>query len=189
MRDKPSGFQPVEVSPGALFSRALEHCSKRSGKTREAVLARLRSCDSEMHGTFRYALAKELSEYLGSLGVAFRAVYVYGSAMGETSSPCSDIDIILDVEHPTDGIDRLMRGLDIAFVTQFRALFPWAKQLHSLLDVRTIAALPSERKDRYSGGVSGFGTSPVCLWRVSPKQAGVLRKEGPRRPTPSVIGR
>jgi hypothetical protein len=184
MKEAPSGLQPVEASAGALFGHALDHCSRRTGERADTVLERLRSRDPEMHGTFRYALAKGLGAYLGSLGVPFRAVYVYGSAMGETSSPCSDIDIILDLDHDTDQVDRLMRGLDIALVTQFRALFPWARKLSSLLDVRIVAAQPSQQKDRHSTGRSGLSTSPVCLWRVPPKTTGVLPPEGPRRPSP-----
>ena len=188
MKGTPSGLQPVEASAGALFGRALEHCSRRTGERVEIVLERLQSCDPETHGTFRYALAKGLGEYLGSLGVPFRAVYVYGSAMGEASSPCSDIDIILDLDHDTDQVNRLMRGLDIALVTQFRALFPWAHRLTTLLDVRIVAAQPNQKKDRYSRGGSGLTTSPVCLWRVPPKTTGVLLPGGPRRPT-HVSGR
>lgn len=181
MTETPSGLQPVEASAKELFSQALEHCSRRTGKHPESVLEQLRSRDPEMHGRFRYALAKSLGEYLGGLGVAFRAVYVYGSAMSETSSPCSDIDIILDLEHDTDRVDRLMRGLDIALVTQFRALFPWARKLGSLLDVRTVAAQPNHRRNRHSGGFSELGTSPVCLWRLAPETTEVLRPESPRR--------
>ena len=178
MKDSPSGLQPVEASAGALFSNALAHCARCSGRSSEAVLDRLRACDAEMHGTFRYALAKGLGEYLGGLGLPFRAIYVYGSAMSETSSPCSDIDILLDLDHPTDHVDRLIRGLDIALVTQFRSLFPWAQCLTTLLDVKTISA--AETGNRHSGRFSGLGTSPVCLWRFPP-ETGVLQPEDPRR--------
>lgn len=184
MRDSPSGLQPVEASAGALFADALEHCSRRTGERPEAVLDRLASRDPETHGTFRYALAKGLGEYLGGLGVAFRAVYVYGSAMGETSSPCSDIDMIVDLDHDTDRVDRLMRGLDIALVTQFRSLFPWAKGLTKLLDVRTVASRSNTGSNRYSGDFSGLGTAPVCLWRLPPETTGAFQPEGPRRSVP-----
>jgi len=181
LTETPSGLQPVEASAKRLFNRALEHCSKRTGKPPENVLEHLRACDPEMHGTLRYALAKSLSEYLGGLGVAFRAVYVYGSAMSEASSPCSDIDIILELEHDADQVDRLMRGLDIALVTEFRALFPWARRLSSLLDVRTLSAQPTDQRKRYNGEFSGPGTSPVCLWRFTPEATGDLQTEAPRR--------
>ena len=187
MRDAPSGLLPVEISVGAFFDDALTHCGRRAGCSPEAVLDRLRGGDPEMHGTFRYALAKGLGAYLGSLGVPFRAVYVYGSAMGNASSPCSDIDIILDLDHPTDRVDRLMRGLDIALVTQFRALFPWARHLATLLDVKTVSVNEENGRNRYSGGFSGLGTSPVCLWRFPP-ETGVLQPEDPRR-SPRVTAR
>jgi len=184
MKDRPSGLQPVEVSAAALFAGALAHCARRTGQDPETVLERLRAGDPEVHGTFRYAIAKGLGEYLGSLGVAFRAVYVYGSAMGEASSPCSDIDIILELDRPTDCVDRLIRGLDIALVTQFRALFPWAQALGSLLDVRTVGDRLGRTRDRFSAGFSGVGTAPVCLWRIPPETQGALDEKGPRRPRP-----
>jgi len=174
MIDRPSGLQPAEISAAALFAGALAHCSRRTGERPVAVIEKLRAQDPETHGTFRYALAKGIAEYLGSLGVAFRAVYVYGSAMGETSSACSDIDIILDLDHDTDRVDRLMQRMDIALVTQYRALFPWAKRVGSLLDVRTASTRPHKTGDRYRGGFSGLGTSPVCLWRVPPNPPGAL---------------
>ena len=179
MTETPSGLQPVEASAGKLFSQALEHCSRRTDKHPERVLEQLRSRDPEMHGRFRYALAKSLGEYLGGLGVAFRAVYVYGSAMSETSSPCSDIDIILDLEHDSDRVDRLVRGLDIALVTQFRALFPWARKLGSLLDVRTVAQ-PNHPRNHAGVGVSGLETSPVCLWRSAPESTDAFQPENSR---------
>jgi len=180
MMDRPSGLQPAEISAAALFGGALAHCSRRTGERPEVVLDRLRAQNPETHGTFRYALAKGIAEYLGSLGAAFRAVYVYGSAMGAASSACSDIDIILDLDHDTDWVDRLMRRLDIALVTQFRALFPWAKRVTSLLDIRTASTRHRKTGDRYRGGFSGLGTSPVCLWRVPPNPPGALDSKGPR---------
>ncbi len=184
MKDRPSGLQPVEVSAAALFADALAHCAKRTGQDPDTVLERLRAGDPEAHGTFRYALAKGLGEYLGSLSVAFRAVYVYGSAMGEASSPCSDIDIILELDRPTDCVDRLIRGLDIALVTQFRTLFPWARELTSLLDVRTVGDRTGRTGDRFKAGLSGVGTFPVCLWRVPPENGGTVDGKGPRKPRP-----
>ena len=177
MKDSPSGLQPVEVSAAMLFDRAIAHCARRTREGPNAVFERLRACDPETHATFRYALAKGIGEYLGSLGAAIRAVYVYGSAMGEASSPCSDIDMILDLDHNTDRIDRLMRGLDIALVTQFRALFPWAGRIRSLLDVRIVGAKQGKTGDRYCGDLLGSRTVPICLWR------GHAASRGPRQVT------
>jgi predicted nucleotidyltransferase len=179
MTETPSGLQPVEASAKALFLRALRHCARQSGESLHGVLDRLRACDLEMHGTFRYALAKGVAEYLGSLGVPFRAIYVYGSSMAEASSPCSDIDIVLDLDHEADEVDRLMHGLDIALVTQFRALFPWAHRLVSLLDVRSVAGRSENGRNDYSGEFSGLGTFPICLWRFTPEARGDLRSEVP----------
>ena len=183
MRDRPSGLMPSELSPAALIDHALSHCAVKLTQPKAQVIQRLRSGDAEVHGTFRYALAKTIAGYLGTLGVPFRAVYVYGSAMGEVSSPCSDIDIILDLDHDSDRVQWLLRRLDIGLVTQFRALLPQARCLRSLLDVRVVTEHPCQATGRYMGGFSGLGTSPVCLWRVPPKPTGVLQPEGPRMST------
>ncbi len=174
MRHRPSGLMPIEVSPAVLIDEALAHCAVKLAQPERLIIERLRSGDAEVHATFRYALAKMIAKYLGSLGLPFRAVYVYGSAMEEASSPCSDIDIIVDLERDSDRVRWLLRGFDIGLVTQLRALLPQARGLRSLLDVRFVTDCPSRGTDRYTGGFSGLGTSPVCLWRESPKPTGVL---------------
>jgi hypothetical protein len=180
MSDRPSGLQPVEASAVELIQRALERCAQRSGETTDGVLERMRQGVPAAHGAFRYALAKELSAYLGRLGVPFRAVYVYGSAMTDAATAASDIDIIVDLEHDSDCVDRLLRGLDIALATQYRALVPRASRLGSLLDVRFVRAHAASRDMPYTGELFGGSAAPVCLWRTpSPRTA-----SGPTRPVP-----
>ena len=165
MRETPSALLPVEASARRLFDQAIEHCRRREGKTREDTLERLRAGDVDVHSTLRYALAKELGQYLGGLGVAFHAIYVYGSAMTESSSPCSDIDVIVVVDRRRDEVDRLLRGLDLALVARFRALFPRSSAMPSLLDVHVVEA---GEHDENSDGAAFMGafTRPVCLWRL-----------------------
>ena len=124
-----------------------------------------------MHSTLRYALAKELGHYLGGLGVAFLAIYVYGSAMTESSSPCSDIDVIVVVDRRRDEVDRLLRGLDLALVSRFRALFPRSSAMSSLLDAH-IVEVGEHDENSDSAAFKGAFTRPVCLWRLPPEADG-----------------
>jgi len=179
MRETPSSFVPVEASARQLFDRAIDHCRHRTGTTREATLERLRVGDVEQHATLRYALAKELGRYLGGLGVSFLAIYVYGSAMTESSSPCSDIDVIVVVDRHRDEVDRLLRGLDLAFVAYFRELSPRSSAMSSLLDVHVVEQDPSD-----GAPPGGPFTRPICLWRLSD----ALSREGSRPVSSASIG-
>jgi hypothetical protein len=100
MQETPSALIPSEVPAEALLERAVAHCACRRRETPDEALAHLRAGDGEVHSAFRYALATELGSYLGGLGAAFHAIYVYGSAMGNSASPCSDIDILIVVRYP-----------------------------------------------------------------------------------------
>jgi len=104
---------------------------------------------------------RELGRYLGGLGVSFRAIYIYGSAMTESSSPCSDIDIIVVVDQRRDEVNRLLRGLDLALVSHLRSLSPQSSRMASLLDVRVV----EQGQSPVDPSVIGPFTRPVCLWR------------------------
>jgi predicted nucleotidyltransferase len=182
MIETPSALLPSEVSALSLFERALEHCRRRSGGDAASILERLSAGDPDVHATLRYALAKGVGEYLGRLGPPFRAVYVYGSAMTESASSCSDIDIIVVVDRDRDEIGRLLRGLDLALVARLRATVPGATRLRSLLDVRVVEAGTSSEDDRHGIPAPALQGRPVCLWRFPSEAQGGLRTGVPHGP-------
>jgi len=170
--ETPSGLLPSEAPAVALIERAIDRCARRRGELWESALERLRRGDPETHSSFRYALAKELGEYLGGLGVSFRALYVYGSAMGNTASLCSDIDILAVVERRRDEVVRLLLRIDLALSTGYRELLQGAPAPASLLDIHVVDASEEREGRGYGALLTGLGTCPVCLWRSS-RQAAV----------------
>ncbi len=164
--DTPSGLLPSEAPAAALVERAIAQCARRRGEPQDCTVDRLRSGDPEVHSAFRYALAKELGQYLGGLGACFRALYLYGSSMGDAALPCSDIDILAIVERRRDEVVRLLLSIDLALVACYRELLRGGEAPTSLLDLH-IADADEERERRgYGALLTGLGTCPVCLWRL-----------------------
>lgn len=122
-----------------------------------------------MHSSFRYALAKELGQYLGGLGGTFRAVYVYGSSMSNAASPCSDIDLLAVVDRRRDEVTRLLLRIDLAVAACYRKLLQETSSPSSLLDFHVVDRVEERERRGYGALLTGLGTCPTCLWR-SPKE-------------------
>ena len=177
----PSGLVASEMPNGILLEQALEVCSHRYGLSAEAVLLRLEEGDREMHSTFRYGLAKGLSAYLASLGSVFQEVYVYGSSIGESSTPASDIDVIVVVEKRRDEIINLLKRLDFSLTCHYRRLVGLKKTPASLLDIHVIERKEQAERCGYGAVIDGLHTRPICLWRSDPAIAGASHKGIPPR--------
>ena len=177
----PSGFLPAEMPTALLLEQALEACARRYGLPAENILRRLENGDREMHSAFRYGLAKGLSAYLASLGSVFREVYVYGSAIGESSNPASDIDVIVVVERRRDEIANLLKRLDLSLTSHYRCLLGLKRDPVSLLDIQVVDRIEQAERSGYGAVVDGLHTCPICLWRSDPATTGAARKESPRR--------
>jgi len=177
----PSGMIPAEVPNGPLFEQALEVCSHRHGFPVEAVLQRLEEGDCGMHSTFRYGLAKALSCYLASLGSVFHEVYVYGSSIGESSNPASDIDVIVVVERRRDEIESLLKRLDLSLTSHYRRLIGLKQAPASLLDVHVMERSEQAERSGYGAVIDGLHNRAICLWRSDPAIAGAFRKGSPQR--------
>jgi len=178
--DAPSGLIPSEIEAERVFDRVLEQCA-RSPLTREDVLRQLKDGEAEVHSRLRYALAKELSAYLGQLNAGFHGVYLYGSAMGDAASRYSDIDVIVVVEVRNDQTAALLARLDLSLVSQYRDLVGTQSLPQSLFDIRVIDEQDLAERDGYGAVVHGLYTCPVCLWRSTATSAGALRRESPRQ--------
>jgi len=178
--EAPSGLIPSEIEAERVFDCALTQCA-RGPITRGGILQRLQDGDPELHSRFRYALAKELSAYLGQLNAGFQGVYLYGSAMGESASRYSDIDVIVVVTARNDRTAALLALLDLSLVSQYRDLVGTRTLPQSLLDVRVIDETELAERDGYGAVLDGLFTRPVCLWRSTPRSTGALHTEGPRQ--------
>jgi len=172
---------PADVSGVALFEQALVACSRRHGLGSDAVLRGLEDGNPELHSSFRYGLAKALSEYLAGLGTAFPEIYVYGSSIYDTSNPASDIDVIVVVNHQTDEIRNLLRRVNLALTLQYRRLVGLKQEPTWLLDLHVIDIEERTEPNGVGAMIHGVHTRPLCLWRSHPANTGALRPEGSRR--------
>ena len=83
-----------ELMPEKVLNEAISFCSRKSGRTRNEILNCLIKGEVWTHGTFRYALAKALCNYLTATNVTIKAVYILGSRVKDTSSFTSDFDLV-----------------------------------------------------------------------------------------------
>lgn len=186
----PSGLLPSEAPVGDLIEQAVRRCAERNREPLETVLDELRRGEPSAHSAFRYALARVLGGYLGGVGACFRAVYVYGSAMRDRSSPCSDLDLLIVVNRHRDELTRLLLRLDLALVTCYRQLLQGHAAPSSLLDLRVIDTNEEAERRGFGALLSGLETCPVCLWRFAPEVGtGTLLTESPRRSSTAINAR
>ena len=175
----PSGLLTAELQAEVVLNRAVRFCADRMYATPNRVLRRLQLGEPEPHSTLRYAVAKGIGEYLKDLGCGFRAVYLYGSAMNGDAGICSDIDLIVVVEHKLDQVSNLLQRLDLALVVSYRTLLRSARGPTALLDVHIVDVEQERRSDGYGAVLCSPETSPVCLWRSSPEASGAPVSQGP----------
>ncbi|TFH09427.1 MAG: nucleotidyltransferase domain-containing protein [Candidatus Atribacteria bacterium] len=177
--EAPSGLICAEIPNASLFEEALDLCARRSGLPTDAVLRLLDDGDREMHSSFRYGLAKGLCRYLAGLGTGFREMYVYGSSIGESANPTSDIDVIIIVEKKRDEVMNLLRSLDLSLTTHYRRLVGLKKTPASLLDIHVIERGRQDERTGPGAMFDGLHTRPICLWRSDPGSKGASLRGSP----------
>jgi len=179
---------PTELPDESLFASALEFCARVRGCTVDEALRRLEEGSREFHSTFRYGLAKGLSSYLGSLGDAFREVYVYGSTMDGGANPASDIDVIVVVGKRRDEVNRLLLLLDVSMTACYRQLLRLKKDPRSLLDVQIVEGHEASERSGRGAVLAGLNTRPICLWRFPPERTSGTPSGGSPRPSTLAVG-
>jgi len=172
---------PTELPDESLFLDALESCARKHGSTVDEALRRLEEGNRESHSSFRYGLAKGLCSYLGSLGCAFREIYVYGSTMDGCANPASDIDVLVVVDKKRDEVSRLLELVDVSLAACYRRLVGLNQNPRSLLDVQIVEDCEAIERSGRGAVLAGLNTRPICLWRSPPERtSGAPARGGPR---------
>jgi len=167
--EAPSSFVPSEIPIGALLRRGVDACARKHRIPSDTVVRRLETGDEQMHSAFRYEIAKGLSEYLAHLGTVFREVHLFGSAMGDSSTPFSDIDILVVVRWKRDEAIRLLRSVDLGLATGYRRFVGLNDRPASLLDIHLVDEAERLEHAGYATILDGLHTRPICLLRCSPE--------------------
>ncbi len=176
----PSMILEPEMNAAPLLDCAVRFCATRLGKDEREIVCALQSGEPEAHSTLRYAIAKGLSEHLAGLGCSIQAVYLYGSSMNGDARAASDIDLIVIVRRVLDQAQALLRRLDVALATAYRDLLGDEEGLRSMLDVHLVDADEEVERRGYGALVHSTETSPVCLWRDTPRVSGAPLAGSPR---------
>ena len=176
----PSLFLEPEMDAAPLLDLAVRFCARRLGKSEAEVLRDLEGGESEAHSTLRYSIAKGLTEHLARLGRAIQGVYLYGSAMNGDAHVASDIDLIVIVAQRFDEASALLRRLDLALVAACRERLGTEGVPRSLLDVHLVDVDDEADRRGYGALVHSTETSPVCLWRHTPRVPGAPLAGSPR---------
>ena len=164
--DAPSMLIESEIDADALLSSALELCAKQLGVDEPELLEQLRNDSPKAHSVLRYALAKEVAEYLRGLRCGIRGVFLYGSTMTDTAGLASDIDLIVLVEMKLYQAQTLLQHLDLALVTSYRALVG-REHLFSFLDVHLVDVKEERENHGYAALLHSPHTRPVSLWQYT----------------------
>ena len=176
----PSMILEPEMDAAPLLDCAVRFCATRLGKSEKEIVRALEAGDPGAHSTLRYAIAKGLSAHLAGLGRSIQAVYLYGSSMNGDARAGSDIDLIVIVGRKLDQAQALLRRLDVALVTAYRDLLEDDAGPRSILDVHLVDVDEEVERRGYGAVVHSSETSPVCLWRDTPRVSGAPLAGSPR---------
>ncbi|MFW0861030.1 MAG: hypothetical protein AAGT88_02840 [Dethiobacter sp.] len=95
--------------------------------------------DENVHSRLRYALAKGIADYLGSIAENLDSVYVYGSTMNDNARLCSDIDLLVKVKSKSGGTEKALKILDSCLLIDYRILMADEQvKMSYMLDVHMI---------------------------------------------------
>ena len=153
-----------ELDTDALLRAALLSCARKLGQDATQFRAQLGNGSPVAHSTLRYAIAKKVALYLGELECGVRGAYLYGSTMNDEASFCSDIDLIVLVERKRDQARILLRQLDLALLTSYRALIGEGHLPATLLDVHFVDEGEEKARRGYGAVLRSLHTGPVGLW-------------------------
>jgi hypothetical protein len=121
----------------------------------------------------RYALSKEIGEYLGSIDTSVRSVYAYepeyatGVFYMDTAHSMVDrgINLIVTVDQKNHALDSIVASLEDAVREAVRPLLcPDADGSCYVLDVRVVDREELASRRGYGAMVSSIYTAPVKLW-------------------------
>ena len=95
-----------------IMAEAVEFCCKKEHLSVEKFFRTLQAGEENTHSRLRYAIAKGISSFLGSIDDNLVSVYIYGSTMADSAGFSSDIDLIVQVKSKHGRTQRELQILD-----------------------------------------------------------------------------
>lgn len=148
-----------------IMAEAVRFCCRKEQLSQEQFLKKLLSGQENVHSRLRYALAKGIAGYLGSMDDNLESVYVYGSTMDDNAGFSSDIDLIVKVKSKNGQTRRVFEILDTYLRVSYKILLATDDlQMKCMLDVQIIDQNDIEQKINYGSVISSHTTAPVKVW-------------------------
>ena len=148
-----------------IMAEAVRFCCRKEHLSQEQFLRDILSGQVNAHSRLRYALAKGISRYLGSMDDNLESVYVYGSTMSDNAGCSSDIDLIVKVKSKEGKTRRALEILDTYLRVSYKILLADDDlPMKCMLDVQIIDQNDIEQKINYGSVISSRTIAPVKVW-------------------------
>ncbi|OIN96967.1 hypothetical protein AUJ66_04795 [Candidatus Desantisbacteria bacterium CG1_02_38_46] len=121
-----------------LIKEALQFCQEKAS-WRVSGISDLRRGDKWTHSTFRYGLARQISNHLLNNYREIKAVYIFGSTLEDRAGSTSDVDLILVVQKKNELLLHYIRKLKAEVLRAYKKLAGnGTAGLTDLLDVNIV---------------------------------------------------
>lgn len=148
-----------------IISDAVEFSCKKEHLTVEEFFRALQAGEENTHSRLRYAIAKGISSYLGSIDDNLVSVYIYGSTMADNAGFSSDIDLIVEVKSKHGRTQKKIEILDSYLMVNYRILLGMNQfRMNCMLDVHLVDQEDIKLRREYGSIIFSRFTAPVKVW-------------------------
>jgi predicted nucleotidyltransferase len=125
----------------------------------------LQAGEENTHSRLRYALAKGITHYLGSIDDNLESAYVYGSTMDDNAGCKSDIDLLVKVKSKSGRTRKVLEILDSLLLASYRILLDDDEfGMNCMLDVHMVDEEDIQSRKHYGSLLSSADIVPVKVW-------------------------
>ncbi|MBS3897358.1 MAG: nucleotidyltransferase domain-containing protein [Dethiobacter sp.] len=148
-----------------IVAEAVQFCCKREHLAEEDFFRTLQAGQEKTHSRLRYALAKGISSYLGSIDDNLVSVYVYGSTMTDNAGFSSDIDLIVQVKSKHGRTQRALQILDSYLLISYQVMLGKEEfRMNCMLDVHLVDQDDIKHGREYGSIISSLFIAPIKVW-------------------------
>ncbi len=155
----------------SIVTTALKTSARKMGLgDTEVFVTRLKRGDSVAVNYYRYNIARELGEVLGSWSKNVRAVYACNYDDGTSGEDCfgntstfSLVHMIIWAEQKNKALNALIEAIDSAMVQRHRRLLGLS-QLEHVLDAQVVNDEDVRKRTGYAALLKSIHQPPIQVW-------------------------